>query len=266
MKKILFATTIIVAISISNLVNAQIIDIDYTKAQMQQSLTDTTEKEEQQVELLSRGFVDIFTNGKMQGTAQLLKINIGEPDAFYIPLFILVGASGDGLGEQEKNENTVANLLNPIGGIFNGTVNGRNNLYSSSTGITSLKFAYQLSGKLINAQDSLTGESKFLGAGYGNAGLFFQTGAWEPDAEGNMGVFWMQAKVTGSYAFDNAILTDVFGSTVTDNYFIGYSIDLGIEINNRINLKAGAYQYLNNQDIELMKKPVFKFSLDYNLN
>ncbi len=263
MKKNLFIT--IVLLILSHAISAQIIDIDYTYARMAQSVIDTGETHEQQVELLSRGFVDFFSNGKMQGTAQLLKINIGEPDAFYIPLFILVGASGDGLGEQERNENAVANLLNPIGGIFNGTINGRNNLYSSNSGITSLKFAYQASGKLINAQDSITGELRFLGTGYGNAGLFFQTGAWEPDAEGNMGVFWIQTKVTGSVAFDKAVLSEVFGSTVTDNYFIGYSVDLGIEINNRINLKAGAYQYLNSQDIELMKKPVFKFSLDYNL-
>ncbi len=261
MKKILFTISTVLLLSTTSF--SQMIDIDYTRQLRPQSLSaDTVEK---QVELLGRGFVDFFSNGKMQGTAQLLKINIGEPKGFYVPLYLLVGSSGDGLGSQKKNENTIANLLNPIGGIFNGTINGRNNLYASNSGITSLKVSYQLSGKLVNAQDTLTGSSKFLGAGYGNLGLFFQTGAWDPDEKGNMGVFWVQAKATASYAFNDASYKEVLGKDYTQSYFIGYAIDLGIEINNRINLKAGVYQYLNNQDLELIKNPVFKFSLDYNL-
>ncbi len=244
---------------------AQIIDINYSNLKGVNAITDTVKKESKDIELLSRGFMDIFSNGKMQSTAQILKINIGEKDGFYFPFFLLLGASGDGLGEQELNENTIANLLNPLGGIINGSFNGKNNLLSSESGITSLNLAYQISGKLINAQDSLSGNSKFLGVGYGNIGLFFQTGAWDPDDAGNMGVFWVQVKAAGSLAFDNAVIKEVFGNSVIDSYFIGYSIDLGIEIDKKINLKAGIYQYLNSQDIILMKDPVFKFSLDYNL-
>jgi len=261
MKKILFILSTVLFFSTNSY--SQMIDIDYTRQLKPQSLSSDTV--ERQVELLGRGFVDFFSNGKMQGTAQLLKINIGEPKGFYVPIYLLIGSSGDGLGSQKKNENTVANLLNPIGGIFNGTVNGRNNLYASKSDITSLKLSYQISGKLINAQDTITGKSKFLGAGYGNLGLFFQTGAWDSDDKGNMGVFWIQAKATASYAFNNASYKEVLGKDFKSNYFVGYAIDLGIEINNKLNLKVGVYQYLNNQDLELLRNPIFKFSLDYNL-
>lgn len=245
----------------SGLIYSQVIDTDCSQIPVMQDEGDDDQKK---VEVLNRGSFDFFTNGKMQGTAQLLKVNIGEPSGFYIPLYLFLGASGDGFGSSELNENTAANLLNPLGGLLNGTFNGRNNLFRTGE-MTSLKFSYQLSGKLINAQDSLTGDSKFMGAGYANLGLYFQTGAWEPDMEGNMGIFWIQAKLTGALSFDDARLREVFGNTAIDNYFYGYSVDLGLEINNRINLKAGVYQYLNNQTIGLFDKPVFKFALDYNL-
>ena len=265
-KEYLIISALIILVSYNSF--SQMIDIDYSGKPRIKTLAygDTIKRPvEQQFEILGRGFIDFFSNGKMQGTAQLLKLNIGEPNGFYVPLYILVGSSGDGIGMQKKNENTIANLLNPIGGIINGAINGRNNLYASKSGITSLKLSYQLSVKLINAQDSATGNSKFLGAGYGNLGLFFQTGAWDQDDKGNMGVFWIQAKATASYAFDDASYKKVLGNNFSESYFVGYAIDLGIEINNRINLKAGLYQYLNNQKLDLVEKPVFKFSLDYNL-
>ena len=179
-KRFLISLSVLLIISFNSF--SQLIDIDYTnQARPHNFVPDSTEKT---VEVLSRGLFDFFSNGKMQGTAQLLKINIGEPNGFYIPLYLLVGSSGDGLGAQKKNENTVANLLNPIGGIFNGTINAKNNIFASKSGITSLKLSYQLSGKLINAQDTLTGNSKFLSACYGNLGFLFQTGAWERSGAG----------------------------------------------------------------------------------
>lgn len=249
--------------AIFSLSNAQIIDVDYlTKEEVE---AENAEEESEPVQVLGRGFMDVFSNGKMQGTAQLLKLRIGEPGKFSMPFYLLVGASGDGLGNTAINENTAANLLNPVGGILNGTINGQNNMFKSSSGITSLKLSYQISGKLVNAKDSLTLESKFLGSAYANAGLFFQTAAWEDGALDNIGVFWIQAKMTSSFGFERNSLKSVFGSQLDDNYFLGYSIDAGLEINNRVNIKAGIYQYLNNQEVNLFTKPVLKFSLDYNL-
>jgi hypothetical protein len=267
-KQILFTLVIMFFFCLNTY--SQMIDVDYSRHKTIQKnvIYDTLGKDKagDKLEVLGRSFVDLFSNGNMQGTAQILKINIGEPKGFYIPFYLLVGASGDGIGSQKKNENTVSNLLNPVGGLLNGTFNGRNNLYASKSGITSLKLSYQISGKLINAQDSITGSSKLFGTGYGNFGLFFQTGAWEDYGEkNNMGVFWLQAKTIASLAFDNATIKEIFGNNISSNYFLGYAIDLGLEINNRVNLKAGLYQYLNNQEIELVKKPVFKLSLDYNL-
>lgn len=259
MKKILLAV-ITLLLFVSHKSDAQLVEIDYSRLASRQQLNDINDK---RLEILNKGLIDFFTNGKMQGTAQLMKLNIGEPGGFYIPLYLLVGASGNGLGAEKRNENTIANLLNPVGGIFNLTANGMHNLYAKPDKITSLKLNYQLSGKFINGQDSLSGESEFLGIGYVNAGLFFQTGAWDPNEAGNMGVFWIQAKATASLAFDDAVLKSVFGQSITSRFFYGYAVDLGLEINNRINLKAGVYQYLNNQSIDLLQKPIIKLSLDY---
>lgn len=261
MKKLVLLTCMLL-ISVS-VTLAQIIDIDYYTKEEAES---EREEEEEVVDVLGQSFLDVFSNGKVQGTAQVLRINIGERSGFYIPFYLFVGASGDGFGESERNENTASNLLNPIGGVLNGSFNGITNLYKSESGKTSLKFAYQLSGRLVNGRDSLNVESKFLASGYANAGLFFQTSTWEPDQPDNPGVFWVQAKATSSFGINRESLVELFGAEIEDNYFLGYSVDAGLEIINRINIKVGLYQYLNNQNVSLFTEPVFKLSVDYKLN
>ncbi len=259
MKKFIFTLAIFFfAISITK---SQIVDLSYPAP------SDSTKNEDKAVEILGKSFFDIFTNGNLQGTAQLLKINIGEPDGFNVPIFFLAGASGNGfsLESDKKNENTISNLLNPIGGLFNGTWMGFYPFHTSKSGITSLKVSVQISTKLLTADDSVSNDSEFLLSGYGNLGVFFQTGAWESTDKNNIGVFWIQAKAAASVFFSGGDLKNIFGSALESKNFIGYSVDGGLAINKRINLKFGIYQYVNNQSLEILKKPVWKFSFDYNL-
>ncbi len=91
---------IILALNISyNTGYSQIIDVDYTDEN--QTFIKNEEGNKKPVEVLGRNFVDIFGNGKIQGTAQLLKLRIGEPKGFYVPFYFFLGASGDGLGNSK---------------------------------------------------------------------------------------------------------------------------------------------------------------------
>lgn len=241
-------------------VNAQIVDIDYSRGQ--QGLTD----DETKPQFLKNGFFDILSDGNVQASARLLRLNIGEPNKFYLPLFIYTGASGNTFGENKLNKTTVSNLLNPIGGTLNISFNGLQNLVSKSeTSLTKLRFAYQFGGRLINGTDSLTNENLNFFNGQGNIGLFFQTGVWEPENTDNMGVFYVQLKATGSIS-SKENLQKLFGANnIENNFFYGYSLDAGIELNQVINVKLSVYQYLNNTNISLLKNPIVKFSLDYTL-
>lgn len=257
-----YFTAFLVLVSLSS--KGQIIDIDYSK-ETQVLLDSSVISDEDNVQFLKNGFVDFLTDGNMQASARLLRLNIGERDKFYLPLFIYTGASGNAFGEDKLNRTTVSNLLNPIGGSVNLSFNGLQNLIEGQ-GITKLKFAYQIGGRMLNGKDSLTQENVTFSNGFGNIGLFFQTGAWTPDDPTNMGVFYFQVKMISSIS-NKSSLARIFGvNSLTNSFMLGYSVDVGIEINKVINVKLGIYQYTNNSNVSLLKNPVLKFSLDYSLN
>jgi len=248
---------------LTNTAYSQIIDIDYHKNRRGFAADSSIRSdEEDKVQVLKNGFVDFVSDGNIQASARLLRINIGERDKFYLPLFIYTGASGKTFGQDKLNQTTVSNLLNPIGGALNVSFNGLKDLINGSE-ITKLKFAYQFGGRLVNGSDSITKDNMNFFNGFANVGFFFQTGAWTPDDPTNMGVFYLQAKFTSSFS-SKSNLEQVFGKSVLDkSYFIGYSVDAGIEIDKIISLKLGLYQYINNANISLLKNPVVKISLDY---
>src|SRR5688572_1151408 len=93
---------------------SQIIDIDYTK--YRRGIIQDSVVTEQGMQLLKNGFVDFLTDGNIQASARFLRINIGDPNKFYIPFFIYTGTAGNAFGTDELNETTVSSLLNPIGG------------------------------------------------------------------------------------------------------------------------------------------------------
>lgn len=257
----LFATSSLLAGTF--ICRAQIVDIDYSK-KTRGYLDTTISLTEDNVQFLKNGFVDFLTDGNIQASARLLRINIGERNKFYLPFFIYTGAAGNAFGEDKLNKTTVSNLLNPIGGTVNLSFNGLQNLIKGE-GVTKLKFAYQLGGRMLNGKDSLTQENITFFNGFGNIGLFFQTGAWPADDPDNMGIFYFQVKLISSISGkDN--FKKIFGTNSLNNdYLLGYSVDAGIEINKVINVKLGIYQYTNNSGISLFKDPVVKFSLDYSL-
>ena len=100
----------------------QIVDIDYTEIDKSTGLYE--DDSENKAEVLKNGFIDILTNGDMQASARLLKLNIGNPNGFYMPFYIYTGASGNSLGENNLNQTLISNLLNPIGGSLNLSFNG----------------------------------------------------------------------------------------------------------------------------------------------
>ena len=242
---------------------AQIVDIDYSK-KTRNILDSSTTRNENNIQFLKNGFVDFLSDGNIQASARLLRINIGDRNKFYLPFFIYTGTAGNAFGGDKLNKTTVSNLLNPIGGTINLSFNGLQNLIKGES-VTKLKFAYQLGGRTMNGKDSLTQENVNFFNGFANLGLFFQTGAWTPDDPSNMGIFYIQAKLISSFS-SNGNLQKIFGnSSINKGYLLGYSIDAGIEINKVINVKLGVYQYTNNSGIALLKDPIVKFSLDYSL-
>jgi hypothetical protein len=258
MKK-LKLTAVIFILFFAKSASSQIIDVDYT---YMHNIKASGAESSNAPQFLKSGYVDFLTDGNIQASANLLRINIGDKNGFYLPFFIYTGVAGNAFGSDSLNSTTVTNLLNPIGGTINLSFNGLQNLTKSET-VWKLKFAYQVGGRLLNGKDSLTQANFNFFNGFGNIGFFLQAPAWTPDDPSNMGIFYVQTKFISSISTQDNY-QKLFGpQSISSSFLLGYSIDAGIEINQVIDVKLGIYQYVNEKNVSLLKNPVVKFSLNY---
>lgn len=216
------------------------------------------------VQILKSGTIDFQTDGNVQASAQLLKINIGEKDGFYIPFYFYTGAAGSAFGTDKFNQAAMTNLLNPVGGTFNLSFNGLNPIYKTGK-YTSLQVSYQLGGRMVNARDSLKQQNLNTISGLANAGLYFQTGAWGDADPANMGLFFVQVKAIGTFSSAGDLQKVLNDYHFSHSYLLGYSLDAGLSIHNVVNARIGVYQYTTSTASALLKDPVVKLSLDYSM-
>lgn len=216
-------------------------------------------------EWLSQGLFDVVASGQIQTAASIVKIHIGEPGVFHIPLYLMTGTTSSPLGTDSGNEATVWDLISQTGGLLAVAANGSRLLTSSTSGITNLKVGFSASGKLISGQNQMTGDRDFFGGGYLDAGLIFQTGAWEGDGgyeEG--GVFWMQARYSYGLA-SQTTLDELFGPTVAERPH-GVRLDGGIYIKDRVNIKVGTFIAGGGDGLPNLGEPQLRFALDYKVS
>jgi hypothetical protein len=220
--------------------------------------------EKKQIEFFGKGLLDYGFEGQLQATAQAVKVNIGEPNGFYLPVYLLVGATNSDLGSAELNKSAVMNLINPTGGTLNLSSNFYIKFYESESKVTSLKFNGYIAGKLISGRDAVTNESFSKPSVFFDGGLIFQTGAWTED-EGykDGGVFWMQAKYAASYMAAED-LRSYFGESV-NGIPHGVRFELGCYIKSRINIKLSYYKAINSSNIPTLNDGQFRLALDYNV-
>jgi hypothetical protein len=214
------------------------------------------------VDLLARGFFDVVTSGQVQASAQVIKLRIGEPDGFSMPVYLLTGATRTTFGNAEEAEAAVLDLVAPNGGFVNVMTNIYANLINSNTDVTSLKFTGSIGGRLISAREQSEGDVSIFGAGYAHAGLYFQTGARIVGPNPQDGIFWIQAAYSGSLLSNNQLQT-YFGADAEAPR--GLRGELGIFIKERVNLKLGAFIPDAGKSLPALDKTLVRFAFDYNV-
>lgn len=77
----------------------------------------------QKLELFNSGFIDFQNSGQMNASARVFKLFIGDPKKFSLPISVYSGVSGNnintGNATHKGSEQMVLGLINPLGGIFN---------------------------------------------------------------------------------------------------------------------------------------------------
>jgi hypothetical protein len=217
-------------------------------------------------ELFNSGFIDFQNSGQMNASARVFKLFIGEPKKFMVPLSVYSGVSGNNpntsIGSARGSEQMILGLINPMSGVFNISTENTFRFNKKRESLTGLSAVYQLGEKMITGQQAITLKSFSFFSTYANTGLLFQTGAWEKDKEKNMGVFWLllryhAIKISNSFE-------EISGYPPRKGFFKGYSIGVGIEINNVLNIKSYYYRYIN-PGASIFDIPIFQLTFNYSM-
>lgn len=226
-------------------------------------------------EIFTSGFIDIINNGQVNASARFIRLYIGEPGKFAIPLSFYGGVSNNNFqnqsnagGLQRNNDHLVNQYINPLSGLINISVDGiayfRKRQRQTKTG-----FLYHFGERVLTGYrsgqvtDPGTGKpTNFLNS-FATMGLYFQTGAWERTNSKNIGIFWMALRYIGCYSNPKQI-KDFLPEINTNGLYHGYAIGFGIEINDLVNLKVIYYKYIKQPEIEYFL-PIYQFSFNYAL-
>ena len=235
----------------------------------------TNSKNSYRPEILTSGFIDILNNGQVNASARFIRLYLGEPGKFAIPLSIYSGVSSNNFqssqsGLSRNNEQLMTNFINPLSGLANLSIDGviffkRKTLKYTRTGIL-----YHFGERILTGQkvglitDPSTGQPVNFLNSFGAAGFYFQTGAWERNNSKNVGIFWMALRYITCYT-NPSQLKEFLPAIETNGKYYGYSIGWGVEINSLVNIKVLYYKYAKKPEIDY-SLPIYQFSFNYSMS
>ncbi|MCX6319295.1 MAG: hypothetical protein NTW29_18610 [Bacteroidetes bacterium] len=225
-------------------------------------------------EILTSGFIDVVNNGQVNASARFIRLQLGEPGKFSIPLSLYSGVSNNNFQSQttssgsRTNEHLVNQYINPLSGLVNISVEDVLFFKRNKECITRLGMLYHtglrvLTGYAPGAAGGLSIRPLNFLNSFGSAGLYFQTGAWERSNSKNIGVCWIAARyiVTKTAATQ---LRQILPGLSSNGLYHGWSAAWGVEINNLVNIKVIYYKYVKKPEIEY-SLPIYQFSFQYSL-
>lgn len=221
-------------------------------------------------EIFTSGFIDIINNGQLNASARLIRLQIGEPGKFAIPLSLYSGVSNNNFqpattpAGNRSNEHLVNQYINPLSGLIN--LSADEILYFGRHPERLTRTGWLLHGGvriLTGYTGSQAGKPvNFLNT-FCTGGLYFQTGAWEKNNAGNMGIFWAAARYILCKS-NPAQLKQFIPAVQTNGFYHGWSVGWGVEINKLVNIKLVYYRYVKKPEIEY-SLPIYQFSFQYSL-
>jgi hypothetical protein len=225
-------------------------------------------------EIFTNGFIDILTNGQINASARFVRIYIGEPGKFAIPLSIFSGVSANNFQNtysniSKTNESLVTNFINPLSGLANVSIEGVLFRKRDTSKVTKFGLLYHIGERVLTGRtiglvtDPNTGRPVNFFNSFGSLGIYFQTGAWDKNNARNLGAFWLTFRYIGCYSSPKD-LKEMIPVLHTNGIYYGYSIACGIEITNSLNTKIVYYKYNKKPEIEYYL-PIYQFSFNYNL-
>jgi hypothetical protein len=225
-------------------------------------------------EILTSGFFDIVNNGQVNASARFIRLYIGEPNKFALPLSIYSGVSSNNFQNQQaqsfnrSNDQLVTNFINPLSGLTNLSIDGVL-FFNKKQKLTRSGIIYHFGERILTGQragpatNPTTGKPVNFLNSFWTTGWYFQTGAWERNDAKNIGVFWFAWRYIWTYTRPSQI-KEFLPNIETNGTYHGYSLGWGVEINKLVNIKVLYYKYKKKPEIDY-SLPIYQFSFNYSL-
>lgn len=231
-------------------------------------------------EIFTSSFIDIVNNGQVNASARFIRLYVGEPGKFAIPLSIYSGVSSNNFSNQQSpvysrsNDQLVTNFINPLSGLANISVDGviffkkNPNSYQDEK-VTKAGLLYHVGERILTGirtgpvTDPTTGKPLNFLNSFSSLGFYFQTGAWERNNTKNVGISWFALRYIGCYT-NPSQLKEIMPMIETNGLYHGYSLAWGVEINKLVNIKVVFYKYRKKPEIDYYL-PIYQFSFNYSL-
>ncbi len=225
-------------------------------------------------EIFTSGFIDIINNGQVNASARFVRLFIGEPGKFAIPLSLYSGVSSNNFQNtqsfsQRSNDALITNFINPLCGLANISVDGIAFFNKKSTKVTKAGLLYHTGARILTGirtgpvTDPATGKPVNFLNSFGSLGVYFQTGAWDRNNSKNVGISWFAFRYIGCYT-NPGQLKEFLPAVETNGLYHGWSLAWGVEINNFVNIKVLYYKYVRKPEINY-SLPIYQFSFNYTL-
>jgi len=225
-------------------------------------------------EIFTSGFIDIINNGQVNASARFIRLYIGEPGKFALPLSLYSGVSSNNFQSaqtslQRNNDVLVTNFINPLSGLANISLDNVIYFKKHSERVTKAGILYHIGERVLTGVRTGTVNSPATGKplnflnSFFSTGLYFQTGAWERNNAKNVGVSWFAFRLIGCYT-NPAQLKEIMPDIQANGIYTGYSLAWGVEITKLVNIKLLYYKYLKRPEINYYL-PIYQFSFNYTM-
>jgi hypothetical protein len=251
--------------------------VDVNHPEKKQSLTSNSQHANNtayQPEVFTSGFIDLVNSGQVNASARFIRLFIGEPGKFSVPLSLYSGVSSNNFqntqnSTQRSNDALFTNFINPLSGLANVSIDGVLFLKNKTSNLTRAGILYHTGERILTGiktgsiNDPATGKPINFFNSFASLGLYFQTGAWERNNAKNVGVYWFAARYIG--CFTNAEqLKEILPGIKTNGLYHGFSIAWGVEVNNLVNIKVVYYKYIKKPEINYLL-PIYQFTFNYSV-
>lgn len=226
-------------------------------------------------EIFTSGFIDIMNNGQVNASARFIRLFIGEPGKFAVPLSLYSGVSANNFQNQtnaagvlRSNDHLVNQYINPLSGLVNISSDGIL-FFKKTDRPTKTGWLYHVGERVLTGvrtgpvTNPQTGKPVSFLNSFASSGFYFQTGAWERSNNKNVGVCWLAARYHICYT-NPAQLREFLPDIKTNGVYTGWSLGFGVEVSNLVNVKVLYYKYLKKPEIDYAL-PIYQFSFSYSL-